>query len=117
MTQATPITENTIHVTGPFVAKDRRGVVWGVHGATIPGEGFIPDLSIHLDRSGAFEAELCEDKVFLGNVFEELRKAGYIGSTFTRAEMGMQQDDVVVLEPSGEFNLYAIIRHGFVLLD
>lgn len=107
----------TIHITAPFVAKDRKGVVWGVQGVTIPREGFIPDLSIHLDRGGALDAELFEDDVFLTNVFAELRKSGYIGSSFTRAEMGMQQDDVVVLEPSGEFNLYAIIRHGFVLLD
>lgn len=112
---ATDKSQGIISILGPFVASDRKGRAWEVDGAYIESRGWIPDLYVQLKGEGALDAELCEDETFIGCVFNQLRAMDYTGPTFGRAELGMQSDGHVVLEPCNDFTGFAIER-GFTLL-
>jgi len=53
--------------------------------------------------SGEDNNDLCDDEVFIGNVMKVLRELGYEGEDFSRAEMGRQDVNLVVLEGGADF--------------
>ncbi|MGA3118089.1 MAG: hypothetical protein ABSF90_27115 [Syntrophobacteraceae bacterium] len=61
----------------------------------------VPDLFVRY--SGEDNNDLCDDEVFIGNVMKVLRELGYEGEDFSRAEMGRQDVNLVVLEGGGDF--------------
>lgn len=94
-----------IPLAGEFDAKDKRGVTWCVQSVSLEQKGYIPDVRVQLkDR---YDVALFDDEAFIGHVMAQLRKAGYAGEPFGRAELGMQGSDFVVLEPCREFRPFA----------
>jgi len=61
----------------------------------------VPDLFVRY--SGEDSNDLCDDEVFIGNVMKVLRELGYEGEDFSRAEMGRQDVNLVVLEGGADF--------------
>jgi len=61
----------------------------------------VPDLFVRY--SGEDNNDLCDDEVFIGNVMKVLRELGYEGEDFSRAEMGRQDVNLVVLEGGADF--------------
>ena len=108
--------QEAIVILGPFVAQDSRGIFWGVKSATIEKSSCIADLYVNLDRAGAWDVQLSDDDTFVSNVMSHLRGAGYTGEDFGRAELGMQGDKCVVLEPNKDFTAFAQSK-GFILND
>lgn len=105
-----------IQLCGPFVAISSAGVCWAVQSVGIEREGYIADVYVRLSSGAALDARLCDDRGFVGSVMSQLRTVGYTGEGFGRAEMGMQSDQCVVLEPSSDFGRWAQTK-GFVLLN
>lgn len=98
--------QDTIAITGPFTARDSKGNPWEVSGITIERQGYIADVSVHIAED--MENSLWDDEAFIESVMGELKRAGYQGGPFGRAEMGMQSDSCVMLEPCPEFADFAI---------
>lgn len=107
---------DVITILGSFVARDSKGRIWPVISATIEKTSCIADLYVNLDRSGAREQRLSDDEVFVDEVMSRLRAEGYTGEDFGRAELGMQGDKCVVLEPNRDFTAFAQSK-GFILND
>jgi|GEM_PF-6915138 len=61
----------------------------------------MPDLFVRY--SGEDSNDLCDDEVFIGNVMKVLRELGYESEDFSRAEMGRQDVNLVVLEGGADF--------------
>lgn len=61
----------------------------------------VPDLFVRY--SGEDSDDLCDDEVFIGNMMKVLRELGYEGEDFSRAEMGRQDVNLVVLEGGADF--------------
>lgn len=113
---ATAIPEESIILSGPVMITDAHGEVWPVKRMFIAKEGYIPDLCIQLDAYGAIDSALYDDDIFNKRVFGILANLGYTGQRFYRAELGMQGDDLIVLEPNTDFTAWAISK-GYKLLD
>lgn len=78
----------------------------------IERKGYIPDVYVRVQspRDGRL---LAEDETFCKGVMRLLRKAGYAGPEFGRAELGMQTENCVALEPCRSFYAFARSK-GFV---
>lgn len=114
--EAARIETACIELCGPFKAADSKGVERSVSRITIDREGYIPDVHVWLDQDCVFEEELYDDEEFVSGVMAKLSEQGYEGPRFDRAELGMQTDRCVVLEPCSEFTEWAQAR-GFKLLS
>ena len=82
-------------------------------------EAYIGDLYIYFkeraeDKNGY---HLSDDTVLIKGVMAYLKKRGYKGPKFSRAEMGMQGDKLVILEPPEEFEIWADKKFGFIRKD
>lgn len=108
--------EAWIALSGPVDIADSTGRVWHVRRMYLEQEGYIPDLYIQLDSDQVCEHQLYDDGAFHKGVFEVLAGIGYTGRSFYRAELGMQGDGLVVLEPNNDFTEWAISK-GYKLLD
>jgi len=60
---------------------------------------------------------LYRDSTFIANVMKLLKDLGYNGKKFGRAELGMQADEYIVLEPSKDFCNWVEQKYGWVDLD
>ena len=65
------------------------------------------DVRVHISHG---HAELCDNATFLQGVNAALTAAGYSGSRLGRAELGMQEDDCIVLESPRDFERFAMTR-------
>lgn len=77
-------------------------------------ESYIPD--VYVDLGEEYRGSLYDDREFIGEVMAFLHALGYHGPNFGRAELGMQGDTFVVLEPPKEFDKFITAR-GWVDLD
>ena len=82
-------------------------------------EAYIGDLYIYfkekaVDKKGY---HLMDDEVLIDGVMKTLKKMGYKGPVFGRAESGMQENKVVILEPPEEFEIWADKKFGFIRKD
>ncbi|HCV42186.1 MAG TPA: hypothetical protein DGH68_01790 [Bacteroidetes bacterium] len=82
--------------------------------ASIAQQGYIPDLYV---RYSGNDDDLYNDGVFINNVMKRLREIGYVGKNFGRAELGMQDENMAVLEPGDEFDKWVTEKYGWVNLD
>lgn len=78
-------------------------------------DAYIGDVYIYFkekawDKKGY---HLMDDEVLIGGVMTHLKKRGYKGPVFGRAESGMQENKVVILEPCKQFETWAIKKFGF----
>lgn len=78
-------------------------------------EGFIPDLYVH--TINIENEELYHDKVFIANCMKYLKKIGYTGDKFGRAELGMQGYTYIVLEPCNDFCNFVEKNFGWIDLN
>lgn len=90
--------------------------MWGVQSLSIQTKGYIADVSVNLDRGGAFDADLADDDTFIAHLMDRLRQLRFVGRSFGRCEIGMQGDRCVMLEPNAEFTAFAVSK-GFRLLS
>jgi hypothetical protein len=102
-------------LANPTYAPDSQGRLWKIDSIHIEREGYIPDVYVTLGQSMA-DAWLADDGAFVGAVMKILARKGYEGPSFDRAELGMQSDRCVVLEPGRAFAAFAASK-GFVDLD
>ena len=79
----------------------------------IYSEGYIPDLYIEVKEENR---ALWNDKVFIDSIMRYLKHLGFSGKPFGRAELGMQDDNCIVLEPNKEFQIWLTINHGWIYL-
>ena len=100
--------EKTIGLTGAFEATDKHGTPWLVQSLSIEAKGYIPDVRVQLGLP--YRTALPDDEIFLAQVMAQLRKIGYEGEPFGRAELGMQGTDYVMLEPNQGFRVFAKTR-------
>jgi hypothetical protein len=76
---------------------------------TIDWKAFIKaNPKIDLDDTRDFT--LYDDDNFIAGVMNQLRNIGYEGEAFGRAELGLQSDDGIVLEPGTEFGDFAMTK-------
>ncbi len=80
------------------------------------GDAYIGDVYIYFkerayDKSGN---HLMDDEVLIDGVMKYFKKRGYKGPGFDRAESGMQETKVVILEPNKQFEAWAAKKFGFV---
>ncbi len=80
----------------------------------IDKSGYIPDVYVFLNRK--YKGPLYDDDETINQVMAFLKRKGYKGPKFERAELGMQGDKFIVLEPPRAFNKFAE-KQGFKLLD
>lgn len=72
----------------------------------IPKKGAIPDIHVFLPKADKFH-EYYEDASFLRATNKYLKKLGYEGPNCFRAELGLQSNKYVVLEPDPKFYEFA----------
>ena len=82
----------------------------------IPKSAYIGDLYIYfkeksVDKKGY---HLMDDEVLIDGVMQFLKKIGYEGPIFGRAESGMQGNKLVILEPVKQFETWATEKFGFI---
>lgn len=98
--------DSQIHLTTqPFDVHDCKDRPWRICSMTIPARSYIPDVSIKIDRDMS-DADLYDDDTFVEGIMQALRGIGYQGRKFGRAELGMQGNSTVVLEPNDEFDRF-----------
>lgn len=72
------------------------------------------DVKSHIsDNDSPAGFELCDDSVFIREVFKHLAALGYTGPVCGRAELGMQSERQVVLETGREFEQFANEKFGW----
>ena len=75
------------------------------------GDVYIYFKEKAVDKKGY---HLMDDEVLIGGVMTYLKRRGYNGPVFDRAEMGMQENKLVILEPNEEFEVWAAKKFGFI---
>lgn len=78
----------------------------------IRSRGYIPDVYARFALD-VLPYQLYDDDVVIGHVMEQLRRIGYAGRPFHRAELGMQGRTFIVLEPNREFRQFVVERHAW----
>ncbi len=76
----------------------------------VESPGYIADVRI---KYSGKDASLYDDSTFVVNIIAVLKKKGYKGKQFFRAELGMQDKNLVVLEPTETFEEFAIKKYGW----
>lgn len=123
-----PDSDNTdikkIVLCGPCAIQNKDGVSVAIESIYINSTGYIPDVYVALDPIALDATEndedlplnLYDDNTFIDAVMGRLRDAGYRGPKFDRAELGMQTDGCIALEPPDEFNEFALSK-GWLYAD
>lgn len=80
---------------------------------------YIGDVYIYFkekawDKKGY---HLMDDEVLIDGVMKYLKTCGYKGPAFGRAESGMQEDKIVILEPCKHFEAWATRKYNFKKLE
>jgi hypothetical protein len=104
--------------------KNDKGETFTIADIAVAKESYIPDIYVYFtDKSGApisksqsYDLELWDDKTFIDGVMAFLKKLGYNGKTFNRAELGMQGPNYVVLEPAKDFNKWVAEKYDWKYL-
>lgn len=92
---------------GEGTAKDENGHEHKIK-VELEDSGYIPDVYVTLLSPHNKDHSFFDDTVFIRNIFlNVIRPAGYAGPIFGRAELGMQDDDFIVLEPREGFREFA----------
>ena len=90
-------------------AFDGQGMSFPILRIEIRAEGYIPDLYVRFDRD-VLEHQLYDNTRVIAHVMSVLRGLGYVGPAFDRAELGMQGQSFIVLEPGQEFRRFVTER-------
>jgi hypothetical protein len=99
--------DHDIELSGPFKIVDATGGAHDVSGIRIFDEGYgIIDVYVDFaDDIG--ELHLYDDAAVIRQILAQLRGLGYQGPDFGHADLGLQDDKLVVLEAPEEFNGFA----------
>jgi hypothetical protein len=115
---------DAIVLVGPAFIADQKGRMIPITQITIDAESYIPDVAVTIDWKAFIKANpkldldlddtrdfaLYDDDKFIAGVMAQLRNIGYEGEDFGRAELGLQSDDGIVLEPGTEFSDFAMTK-------
>ena len=102
--------DTDIELSGPFTVHDCSGNARDITAIRIFDEGYgIIDVYVHM--AAPMEGDrLYEDSVLVGQVMKRLRSLGYTGPDFGHGDLGLQDDQVIVLEAPEAFNAFATSR-------
>ena len=101
---------------GEFVAEDEQNNKYRCR-AYLKREGYIPDVYIFFTPviPESLVGNVWGDDLFIQAAMNFLNSLGYQGPDFNRAESGMQELNLLVLEPNRGFIEYAI-KLGYKLI-
>lgn len=98
---------------GPTTLVDTARREHAVLSISIPARGTIPDVFVQFEGEVQHLA-LYHDAMLVESVMRLLRRRGYEGPGFERAELGMQQRHSIVLEPPAAFRQWVTRRFGWI---
>jgi hypothetical protein len=99
--------EHIIQLSGPFQVFDSSGRAWEIEAIRIFDEGY-GIIDVYVDLGLSMEDEpLYEDAVVIRQILARLRSLGYCGPDFGLADLGMQDENLIVLEAGEEFAAFA----------
>lgn len=99
--------ENVIQLSGPFNITDSSGRVWELDGIRIFDEGY-GIIDVYIDFAASMEDEpLYQDALVIRQILGRLRALGYAGPDFSHGDLGLQDDQQIVLEAPEEFGRFA----------
>ena len=102
--------DTNIELSGPFTVRDCSGNARDITAIRIFDEGYgIIDVYVHMAVSMEGD-RLYEDSVLVGQIMKRLRSLGYAGPDFGHGDLGLQDDQVIVLEAPEAFNAFATSR-------
>jgi hypothetical protein len=99
--------DTDIQLSGPFKVTDAVGSAHEISGIRIFDEGY-GIIDVYIDFAGSIgKLHLYEDAVVIRQILAKLRGLGYQGPDFGHGDLGLQDDKLVVLEATEEFNTFA----------
>ena len=99
--------DTDIQLSGPFKVTDAVGNAHEVSGIRIFDEGY-GIIDVYVDFTGSIGAlHLYKDAAVIRQILAKLRGLGYQGPDFGHGDLGLQDDKLVVLEATEEFNTFA----------
>jgi hypothetical protein len=99
--------ENVIQLSGPFSVTDSSGRTWDLNGIRIFDEGY-GIIDVYVDFASSMEDDpLYEDTLLIKQILSRLRTLGYVGPDFGHGDLGLQDDQLIVLEAPEEFSRFA----------
>ncbi|MDB5729613.1 MAG: hypothetical protein JWQ00_2818 [Noviherbaspirillum sp.] len=102
--------QSKIRLSGPFEVVDSSGRMWEIEGIHIFDEGY-GIIDVYVDLASSMEDDpLYEDTLLISQIIARLRSLGYVGPDFGHADLGLQDDKLIVLEAPEAFNAFAAAR-------
>ena len=102
--------DTDIELCGPFTVRDSGGNPRDITAIRIFDEGYgIIDVYVHMAVSMDGD-RLYEDAVLISHIMARLHQLGYAGPDFGHGDLGLQDDQLIVLEAPEAFNAFAASR-------